>query len=87
MQVTSYSEARSNLKAMIDRVVGDRDALLIHRRSGGNAVLVSEDAFNAMQETLYLLSSPANAQALGRSIEQFKQGQATRQPKTKTALR
>ena len=79
MQVTSYSEARSNLKAMIDRVVGDRDALLIHRRSGGNAVLVAEDAFNAMQETLYLLSSPANAQALGRSIEQFKQGQATRQ--------
>ena len=87
MQVTSHSEARSNLKAMIDRVVGDRDALLIHRRSGGNAVLVSEDAFNAMQETLYLLSSPANAQGLGRSIEQFKQGQATRQTKTKTALR
>ena len=59
---------------MIDRVIEDQDAVLIHRRSGGNAVLVSESAYNAMMETLHLLSSPANAAALARSIEQFRQG-------------
>lgn len=77
MQTASYTEARGNFKAVIDRVIDDQDAVLIHRRSGGNAVLVSESAYNAMMETLHLLSSPANAAALARSIEQFRQGQAT----------
>ena len=79
MQLASYTEARGNFKAIIDRAVNDQDAVLIHRRSGGNAVLVSEDAYNSMMETLHLLSSPANAAALARSIEQFKQGQGKRQ--------
>ena len=74
MQTTSYTEARGIFKAVIDRVIEDQDAVLIHRRSGGNAVLVSESAYNAMLETLHLLSSPANAAALARSIEQFRQG-------------
>lgn len=77
MQTASYTEARGNFKAVIDRVIDDQDAVLIHRRSGGNAVLVSESAYNAMMETLHLLSSPANAAALARSIEQFRKGQAT----------
>lgn len=77
MQTASYTEARGNFKAVIDRVIDDQDAVLIHRRSGGNAVLVSESTYNAMMETLHLLSSPANAAALARSIEQFRQGQAT----------
>lgn len=76
MHVVSYSEARSSLKAVLDRVANDHDATLIHRRGGENAVILSETAYTSMVETMYLLSSPANARALARAIEQDKQGSA-----------
>jgi len=76
MQVISFSQARNQLKSVIDRVVNDRDATLIHRRDGENAVVLSEAAYNAMMETLYLLASPANAERLLQSVEQDRQGKA-----------
>jgi len=39
-------------------------------------VLMSEEAYASMQETFYLMSNPANARALLRSIEQAKAGKA-----------
>jgi antitoxin YefM len=37
---------------------------------------MSHKSFNSLQETVYLLKSPANAAHLERSIAQFKQGKA-----------
>ena len=74
MQVISYTDARNSLKAVIDKVIDDQAPTLIHRREGGNAVLLSEEAYTSMQETLYLLSNPANARALMRSVAQAKAG-------------
>jgi len=76
MQVISFSQARSQFKGVIDRVVSDRDATLIHRRDGENAVLLSEASYNSMMETLYLLASPANAKRLMQSVAQDRQGKA-----------
>lgn len=76
MNVTSYSEARENFKNVIDKTIDDADVTLIHRRKGGNAVLMSEDYYNSMVETLYLLSNPTNAKHLAQSIEQHKTGKA-----------
>jgi antitoxin YefM len=76
MQVISYTDARNTLKAVIDQVIDDQAPTLIHRREGGNAVLMSEQAYSSMQETLYLLSNPANARALMRSVAQAKAGKA-----------
>jgi antitoxin YefM len=76
MQVISYTDARNSLKAVIDKVIDDQAPTLIHRREGGNAVLMSEEAYASMQETFYLMSNPANARALLRSIEQAKAGKA-----------
>lgn len=76
MQVISFSDARSQFKSVIDRVVADSDTTLIHRRDGDNAVLMSESTYNSIMETLHLLSSPANAERLLRSIAQDQQGQA-----------
>jgi antitoxin YefM len=39
-------------------------------------VILSEEAFSSIQETLYLLSSPANARALLHSVAQLKAGKA-----------
>lgn len=64
MQAISYTEARNSLKAVIDRVVDDQDAMLIHRRDCGDAVILSAELLASMQETLHLMFNPANAKAL-----------------------
>ncbi|THT99633.1 type II toxin-antitoxin system prevent-host-death family antitoxin [Lampropedia puyangensis] len=76
MQVISFSQARSQLKRVIDRVVADSDTTLILRRDGENAVVMSESTYNSMVETLHLLSTSANAARLMRAVEQDQQGQA-----------
>ena len=78
MRVVNFSEARNNLKAVIDGVVEDADYAVIARRDAPDAVVMSLDTFNSMMETLYLLKSPANAAHLARSIEQLRKGKAKR---------
>jgi antitoxin YefM len=76
MQVISYSAARNNLKSVLDRVSEDADVTVINRRDGPDAVVMSMETFNSWQETIYLLSNPANAAHLAASIEQHKAGKA-----------
>src|SRR5579863_4180094 len=64
MNVLTYSEARAGFKQAMDDVCRDHTPMLITRQSGENVVMVSLEDFNAMQETLYLLSSSKNAQRL-----------------------
>lgn len=78
MQFISFSEARSQFKGVIDRVVADQDATVIHRRGSENAVLLSESMYNSIMETLHLLQAPANAARLLEAVSQDKQGQAKR---------
>lgn len=75
MDVTTYSEARANLKSLMDRVVEDRDAVIIARRRGKSVVMMSLEDFNSWQETAYLLSNPQNADRLRRSIAQLDAGE------------
>jgi antitoxin YefM len=72
MNVLTYSEARAGFKQAMDDVCRDRTPMLITRQSGESMVMESLEDFNAMQETLYLLSSPKNAERLARSIAQVK---------------
>jgi antitoxin YefM len=75
MRVINFSDARSQLKQVIDQVVDDADFTIISRRDAQDAVVMSLDTFNSMMETLYLLKSPANAAQLNRSIAQYRKGQ------------
>ncbi len=74
MEVINFSEARNNLKSVLDRVVEDADYTIITRRDSQDAVVMSLDTFNSYNETAYLLSSPANAANLAESIQQFRDG-------------
>lgn len=75
MKVVSYSEARNNLKSVLDQVADDASETIIHRHDGQDAVVMSLASFNSLMETLHLLSSPANAKHLNDSIEQIRAGQ------------
>lgn len=76
MNIINFSEARNNLKDVIDRVVNDADVTVITRRDAPDAVVMSLDAYNSLLETVHLLSSPANATHLARSLSQLRAGEA-----------
>ncbi|ELZ5940628.1 type II toxin-antitoxin system prevent-host-death family antitoxin [Providencia stuartii] len=74
MKTISFSEARNNLKSVLDRVVDDADTTIITPRDSEDAVVMSLEYYNSLMETVYLLRSPANAEHLNKSIAQFKAG-------------
>jgi antitoxin YefM len=74
MRVINFSEARNNLKSVLDQVVDDADYTVITRRDSEDAVIMSLETFNSYMETFHLLRSPANAAHLMKSIEQHKSG-------------
>ena len=78
MKIVTYSEARSALKAVLDRVHEDADVTVISRRDGADAVVMSLDHYESIMETMHLLSTPANAAHLAKSIAQHKAGKARR---------
>jgi prevent-host-death family protein len=57
MKTLSISEARANLFKLVERVSQSHQPVHIHGRHS-NAVLLSEEDFNAIQETLYLMRVP-----------------------------
>ena len=58
MDVVSYSEARANLKDVMDRVVADKSEIIITRQKAEAVVMVSLSEWNSIVETAHLLSSP-----------------------------
>jgi antitoxin YefM len=78
MRIVTYSEARSSLKSVLDAVHDDADVTVISRRDGADAVVMSFDYYQSIMETMHLLSTPANATHLAKSIAQHKAGKATR---------
>ncbi len=74
MPLTTYSAARRNLKALFDQVCRDHEPAVITRKSGGNVVVLAEDDFTSLEETAYLLRSPANARRLLAAVERDRAG-------------
>lgn len=72
MSVTA-SEARKNLFPLIEQVNNDRIAVQITSRKG-DAVLLSKDEYDALEETAHLLRVPANAKRLLESLQQANAG-------------
>lgn len=74
MDAITYSAARANLASTMDRVCNDHEPLIITRNGEQSVVMLSLEDFRALEETAYLLRSPANAKRLMASIEQLTEG-------------
>lgn len=68
MASVTASEARANLYRLIDEVGASHDALLITGKRS-NAVLLSEADWNAIQETLHLLSIPGMRESIREGMQ------------------
>lgn len=72
MDQTTYSDARANLAALMDKVTSHREPVIIRRRGHDAVALIAADELASLMETAHLLSSPPNARRLLRSLEDAK---------------
>lgn len=70
MKIKSYSLARKNLARIMDKICKDHSPIIITRKNGHAVVMMSFEDYSAIEETAYLLRSPANAERLRLSIKQ-----------------
>ncbi len=76
MTAVSISHARDQLFPLIRRVNEDHIVIEIVSRHGGNAVLMSAEDYESLQETLYLFSTRANATHILRGLAEARDGRA-----------
>jgi antitoxin YefM len=75
METLTFSDTRANLKAVMDKVVADRAPVAIGRSRGQEGVvMISRSEWDSIEETLYLLQSPRNAERLLASIAELEAG-------------
>lgn len=74
MDVISYSDTRAHLKEVMDRVVADRAPIVVSRQKAESVVMVSLSDWNAIEESMHLLSTEANRSRLLAAIGQLDSG-------------
>ena len=73
-KVIIYTNVRENLGQIMTEVCEDHIVAHITRRNGQNCVLISEEEYDSIRESLYLFGNPANAAHLERSIAEAERG-------------
>jgi antitoxin YefM len=66
----TYEQAKVNLEELCQQVIHNRDTLIIERDGGEDVALIAVDELSSMGETIYLLSSIANASRLHTALKQ-----------------
>ena len=71
---TTYSELRQKLASYLDRVVDDREVVVVKRRGARDVAIIAADELAGLDETAHLLRSPANARRLLESLRELDRG-------------
>ena len=74
MKSITYSAARENLASTINRVCEDQAPVVITRNRDQAVVMLSLAEYESLQETAYLLRTPANARRLLAAVDILKRG-------------
>jgi len=74
MDAITYTAVRANLASTMNRVCEDHEALIITRNKEQSVVMLSLEDYKALEETAYLLRTPANARRLLSSVAQLNGG-------------
>ena len=73
-QVLNYTQARQNLKSLMDAVIEDRIAITITRTTSEPVIMMAKTEYDALMETLHLIRSPRNAARLRQAIDEIDRG-------------
>lgn len=79
MNIVTINDAKRDLDALIQKVFSDAEPTIISTETGQQIVLLALDEFNSWKETAYLLSNPANAAHLRKSIAEAQSGYVSEQ--------
>ncbi|MEZ5800208.1 MAG: type II toxin-antitoxin system prevent-host-death family antitoxin [Nitratireductor sp.] len=74
MKTHSSTDLRANLSSVMDRVNDDHEPVIVTRVKGKPVVMVSLEDWSAMDETAYLLASPAHRTSLELAISDGQSG-------------
>ena len=74
MNAVSLKDDKIGLEELAEQVIADAEATIVVTKSGDKVVVLPLDEYNSWKETAYLLSNPANADHLRRSIAEAKLG-------------
>ncbi len=74
MDAISYTAARENLASTMDKVCSDHAPVVITRKRDQSVVMLSLKDYESLEETAYLLRSPANARRLLEAIHALETG-------------
>jgi len=83
MDTLTCTTLRANLARAMDRVCDDREALIITRHGTQSVVMLSLEDYKALEETAYLLRTPANAKRLLSAVTQLNAGKGVERKLTK----
>jgi antitoxin YefM len=76
MTHVSYTDLRNNLSSYMDEVCDSRAPLFVTRQNARSVVMLSQEDYEGLMETVHLLNSPANADRLLRAIGDANAGKA-----------
>jgi antitoxin YefM len=78
MDSVSVNRFRDNLKAFVDRVVGNHEPIKVTRRAGEDFVVISAEDWAREQETLYVLQNSDLMRQIAESVASRSKGQGRR---------
>lgn len=73
MDAVSYTQIRNNFAETMNQVCEDHKPIIITRQKSDPVVMLSLEDYNAIEETLYLLKSPRNAEKLAKALEDLEE--------------
>jgi antitoxin YefM len=71
MQTISYSNLTENPSELIQKISDNHEAICLELPNSFRAIVLSEEDYNSMIETLYLLSNPVNAEKLLTAVNRL----------------
>lgn len=78
MHTVTFSDARKHFADTMSRVTNNAEPVRVMRRDAPDIVMVDAGEYEAMLETIYLFSNPANAAHLNESLEQLERGEVVK---------
>lgn len=85
MQTVQFSETGNDLMAMLERAAAVKEGLKVVSNDGTAIVMLTNEAYRALRETAFLLSSPAHVVHLAQSLAELQKGQVRRHELTEVS--